>query len=172
MRIFFILPMKCCLCSSPLSRCSSALLFLLLLASIQGTPAPCHPAPEKTQDTSVHDETLRSASEKEAMSYPTKTVSKRSIFDLIPYKVRKGTAHQKKNRKVLNRARSKYKKVDLRHLIRKAFRSYYNHRRRKNHKRGTTTFATTANISTTTTASTTSTTSTAAATTTAPGLEC
>ena len=82
------------------------------------------------------------------MSYPTKTVSKRSIFDLIPYKVRKGTAHQKKNRKVLNRARSKYKKVDLRHLIRKAFRSYYNHRRRKNHKRGTTTFATTANIST------------------------
>ena len=69
--------------------------------------------------------------------------------------------HRKKKRKVLNRARSKNKKMKLRHLIRNAFKSYYNHRRTKNHKRQPTTF----NTTTATPATKTSTTATSTATT-------
>ena len=167
--------------TSPLFRCSSALLFLLLLASLHGTPLayptypgyPAYPEPGKTQDTCDHqdtqDKTFLSASEKEA--YPAKTVAKRSIFDLIPEKVEiveketEMASHhhhrKKKKRKVLSRARSKNKKMKLRHLIRNAFKSYYNDKRTKNHKRQSTTF----NTTTATPATKTSTTATSTATT-------
>ena len=113
--------------TSALSRSSSALVFLLLLASLHGTAA--YPALSKTQDTCiVHHDTQEKGRENEAILYPTKKVSKRAIFDLIPHKVRilqkkaeLATHHKKKNRKVLNRARPKYnKKEELRHLLRKA----------------------------------------------------
>ena len=84
---------------------------------------------------------------KEAIPYPTKTVAKRAIFDIIPDKVRivqKETdmgAHQKKkkkkNGKVLKQARSNCKKAELRQLIRNSFKIHNNHRRRKGHMKRT-----------------------------------
>ena len=159
--------------TSALSRSSSALVFLLLLASLHGTAA--YPALSKTQDTCiVHHDTQEKARENEAILYPTKKVSKRAIFDLIPHKVRilqkkaeLATHHKKKNRKVLNRARPKCnKKEELRHLLRKALKSHYNHRRTKGHKiilaiaaTNTNTAAPTTTTTTSTTESTTTTTS-------------
>ena len=105
------------------------------------------------------------------MSLPTKTVSKRSIFDLIPHKVtilmRGAAPHQKMKERKVFPVRTKYKKVSLKNLIRMAFRSHFSQRRPKEHKRTTIldTIATTAyNHDTTTTVTTTTAATSATAT--------
>ena len=131
--------------TSPQFRCSSAALFLLLQALLHGTPASAYPPPGLP--TCVHHDTQDNpflASKRGSMSYPTKTVAKRAVFDLIPHKVR--IEKKTKNR---NQVRSKYKKLELRDLIRHAFKNYYdNHRRSKDHQRRTTFTTSATNAST------------------------